>query len=77
MNSKREEVMKHITKMTDMGSPNNTSMQSTNGAHEKEGVKNREKKIAEKAFKGFDIVSKLTSTLYKEFIGAHVADIGK
>lgn len=42
-----------------------------------EEVKCREKKIAEKAYKGFDILAKLLSTLYKQFITIHLSDIGK
>ena len=35
-----------------------------------EGNRQREKKIAEKAFRGFDIIYKLHHQLYREFLSA-------
>lgn len=40
-----------------------------------EDAQGRDKKIAEKAFRGFDIISKNLHPLYKKFLGIHMADI--
>lgn len=42
-----------------------------------EDNKAREKRIAEKAYRGFDILSKQLHPLYKEFLGIHMRDIEK
>lgn len=42
-----------------------------------EQIKSKQKKIAEKAYKGFDILAKLLSNLYKAFINVHIADINR
>ena len=42
-----------------------------------EDAQGRDKKIAEKAFRGFDIISKNLHPLYKKFLGIHMADIEK
>ena len=76
MNSKREEVMKQINKMANGQYP---SIMTKNKQDESldMGIRSREKKIAEKALKGFDILSALLVIIYKQFINLHVAELTK
>lgn len=54
--------------------PTSSSSSNRKGS---EQIKSKQKKIAEKAYKGFDILAKLLSNLYKAFINVHIADINR
>lgn len=54
-----------------------TSSSSSSNRKGSEQIKSKQKRIAEKAYKGFDILAKLLSNLYKAFINVHIADINR
>lgn len=62
INEKRQEMIREFSKMNSLGG---NVAKKPSKAEEKPVIPGRDKKIAEKALKGFDIFSKHLSTLYK------------